>query len=412
MLERPIPRRAPSLLGALRFRDFRLLWFGLLVSNLGTWMQFTASSYLIVKLAGSPAAGSLYVGILGGARAIPVLLFSPLAGVLADTWPRRRLLFATNIAVSLLALLLAVLTTAGWITIWGLIAISMCNAAAQAFDTPARQSWVPLLVDREYIGNAIGLNSVAFNAPSVIGPVIAGFLILISIPVSFYVNAAATLAVVLALIFMKPVAPSSRAREPMLVAILGGIRFLLTHGVLRAVMVFFILSALLARPYTLLLPAYALNYLHTDAKGLGLALGAVGLGAFGGALVTAMFGSHENRGVFWIASAALTALGVMMLGLIKNLLIAMPLLVIIGLAVMTFMGMTNTLIQTLSGDEVRGRAIAVYSMVALGVVPLGAFLLGGLGAVAGLHVAFIVAGALTFVVLIWIVLNNPRLRTA
>ncbi|MBV9277265.1 MAG: MFS transporter, partial [Candidatus Eremiobacteraeota bacterium] len=280
-VEERLPKRAPGLLGALRFHDFRLLWMGLLISNLGTWMQFTAIGYFVVKLSPTPQLGSLYLGVLGIARAVPVLLASPIAGVVADRLPRRRVLFVTNSTISALALLLAVLTTLHTINIWGLITLSMLNAAAQSFDVPARQSWVPLLVDRDYIGNAIGLNSIAFNAPAVIGPAIAGFLIAyVGVAGSFYVNAAATLAVVVALLFMQSPAPSSTARESLLVSIRNGIAFLLSHAILRYVIIFFMVSALLVRSYSLVLPAFALNYLQADAKGLGWAIAATGVGGF------------------------------------------------------------------------------------------------------------------------------------
>ncbi len=375
-------------------------------------MQFTATGYFVVKLAGTPELGSLYLGILGAARAVPVVILSPIAGVVADTWPRRRVLFATNISISLLALLLAVLTTLGRVNIWGLIAISMCNAAAQSFDAPARQSWVPFLVDRPYIGNAIGLNSVAFNAPAVLGPAIAGFLIAsVSIAGSFYVNAAATLAVVAAVAMMKPSPPTVRSREPMLVSVQNGMRFLLQHRILKYVIVFFTVSALLVRPYSSVLPAYALNHLHTDARGLGWAIAATGIGGFAGALVTATLGSRERRGILWLISSGLMAVGVATLGFTPTLYLAIPVLFIIGAATMVFLGVSNILIQTLSPDEVRGRAIAVYSMIALGFVPFGAFIVGGLGSLIGLNRAFIAAGAVTALYALYLALRKPVLKT-
>lgn len=411
-VEEPLPKRAPALFGALRFHDFRLLWMGLLVSNLGTWMQFTATGYLVVKLSPTPQLGSLYLGILGAARAVPVILASPIAGVLADTWPRRRVLFVTNSAISALALLLATLTSLRAINIWGLIALSMVNAAAQSFDVPARQSWVPLLVDREYVGNAIGLNSIAFNAPAVIGPAIAGFLIAsFGVASSFYVNAAATLAVVAALLFMQSPPPSSTAQESLWISIRNGVGFLLSHAILRYVIVFFMISALLVRPYSTVLPAYALNYLNTDAKGLGWAIAATGLGGFGGALVTALFGSRDRRGGLWLASAAAMALSVLALGFVHSLALAIPVLIAIGLATLAFMGMSNILIQTLSPDQVRGRAVSVYSMVALGFVPGGAFIIGGLGSLIGLNRAFLIAGAATALFVAWLALSKPIIRT-
>src|SRR5579862_767142 len=155
---------AANILAPLRFRDFRLLWTGLMISNLGTWMQFTALGYYVAQLAGSPHRAALYLGILGGARAVPVILCSPIAGVVADTQPRRKVLMIANLVMSLAALAFALLSTFHALSFALVIAISVFNASGNAFDSPVRQSWTPQLVDRAYLGNAIGLVSVAFNA--------------------------------------------------------------------------------------------------------------------------------------------------------------------------------------------------------------------------------------------------------
>ncbi|MDQ6826168.1 MAG: MFS transporter [Candidatus Eremiobacteraeota bacterium] len=411
-VEAPLPRRAVPLWAALRFRDFRLLWMGLLISNLGTWMQFTALGYFVTTLAPTPRLGSLYLGLLGAARAVPVLIASPIAGVVADTWPRRRVLFITNSLISVLALALAIFTSLHRINIWGVLALSGLQAAALAFDAPARQSWVPILVDREHVGNAIGLNSIAFNAPAVIGPAIAGFLIVsVGVAGAFYTNAVATLAVVAALCFMRESAPSTRAHESLLASIMHGMQFLFAHRILRWIITTFIITALLARPYSLLLPAYALHYLHADAKGLGWLIAATGVGGFGGAIVTAWLGSREDRGVLWLISASLMCLGVAALGVISTYVLAMFTLVIIGLATLSFLGISNILIQTLSPDDVRGRAISVYSMVALGFVPGGALIVGSIASLIGLHSAFEIAGGACAAFVLWLWLARPVIRT-
>lgn len=413
MIERRPPRRDISLFSSLRFRDFRLLWFGLLISNLGSWMQLTATGYFIAKLAGNPHTASLYLGFQGLGRAIPVLLLSPVAGLIADTLPRRRILYWTNTIMSLLALLLAVFTTLGWMNIVGLILINSANAAAMSFDSPARQSWVPLMVPREYIGNAIGLNSVAFNAPAVIGPAVAGILIAsIGIAGSFYVNAVATMAVVVALVFMQPAPPStSTQNEPFLRSIAQGLRFLFGHRILGAIAIVFIVTALLVRPYSTLLPAFVVNTLHGNAKALGIAIAATGIGGFAGALLTAYLGARERRGIVWGISAVIMSLGVFALGFIWNVLLSLPVLFIIGTATLTFLGASNTLIQTLSPDDVRGRAVSVYTMVALGFVPGGALIVGGLGSALGLHVSFMIVGAACAVVTLWLWLTRPIVNT-
>jgi MFS family permease len=413
MIERSLPKRPVSLFSSLRFKDFRLLWFGLLISNLGSWMQLTATGYFIAKLAGNPHMASLYLGFQGLGRAIPVLLLSPVAGLVADTLPRRRVLFWTNSIMALLAFVLAVFTSLNMMNIAGLILINAANAATMSFDSPARQSWVPLMVPREYIGNAIGLNSVAFNAPAVIGPAIAGILIAsIGIAGSFYANAVATLAVVVALLFMKPAPPSSkRVEEPMLRSIAYGLRFLYNHKILRWIITVFIVTAVLVRPYSTLLPAFVVNTLHANAKGLGVAIAATGVGGFAGALLTAYLGTRERRGIVWLASAVIMSLGVMALGWVWNLYVSLPILFVIGTATLTFLGASNTLIQMLSPDDVRGRAISVYTMVALGIVPAGAMVVGAIASIIGLHDAFLIAGGITAAFTLWLWLGRPILRT-
>jgi MFS family permease len=410
--ERPLPARRITIFSALRFRDFRLLWIGLLVSNLGSWMQLTATGYYIATLAGNPHTAALYLGLQGVGRAIPVLLLSPVAGLVADTFPRRRILFITNTIMALLALMLAVFTSLGWMNIVGLILINAASATALAFDSPSRQSWVPLMVEREYVGNAIGLNSVAFNAPAVIGPAVAGVLIVsVGIAGSFYVNAVATLAVIVALIFMKPAPPSTARPENWLGSIIYGLRFLVEHPILKWIIAIFVLTAVLVRPYSMLLPAFIVNTLHGNALDLSLAISATGVGGFAGALLTAYLGTRERRGTIWLVSSVLMAVGVMSLGFIWNLWVALPVLFIIGTATMTLLGASNTLIQTLSPDHVRGRAISVYSMVAIGLVPGGALVVGAIGSVIGLHMAFLAVGAVSALFALWPWLTRPILRT-
>jgi MFS family permease len=411
-VERGLPRRRITIFSALRFHDFRLLWIGLLISNLGSWMQLTATGYYIAILAGNPHRAALYLGLQGLGRAVPVLLLSPVAGVVADTFPRRRILFITNSVMVLLALILAVFTSLGWMNIVGLILINAASATTLAFDSPARQSWVPLMVEREYVGNAIGLNSVAFNAPAVIGPAIAGGLIIWSgIAGSFYVNAVLSLAVILALVFMKPAPPSTGRPENWLGSIVYGLRFLREHPILKWIIAIFVLTAVLVRPYSMLLPAFIVNTLHGNAFDLSLAISATGIGGFAGALLTAYLGTRERRGTIWLVSSVLMALGVMTLGFIWSLWIALPVLFVIGTSTMTLLGASNTLIQTLSPDHVRGRAISVYTMVAIGLVPGGALVVGAIGSFIGLHMAFLIVGAASALFALWPWLTRPILRT-
>jgi MFS family permease len=403
--------RRPSILAALRFRDFRLLWLGLLTSNLGTWMQFTATGFFVARMAGTPHRAALELGLVGAARAVPVLLLSPLAGVVADRLPRRRVLVVTNVTIALTALALALLATTHRLDLSSLIIISAIYAAAFAFDSPTRQSWVPFLVDRQYVGNAVGLNSVAFNAPAVIGPALAGLLIVwIGVAGAFYCNAVATLAVVAAVLMMRPSPPVSMQREPLLRVMHQGIVFIVRHPALSWIMFAQLVTAILTRPYSQLVPALAVNLLHGGARGLGWAVSAAGVGGFGGALVTAYFAQRERRSQLWFQSSILMSLGVLALAFVPTLASTLPILFLVGVGTLASMGATNTLLQVLSPDQVRGRALAVYTMIAIGVVPLGSLVDGAIAAAIGLRPMFALAGTICTLMFLAIWFFRPAVR--
>jgi MFS family permease len=375
-------------------------------------MQFTAMGFFVARMAGSPHRAALELGILGAARAIPVLLLSPLAGVVADQLPRRRVLFVTNTTMAFAALVLALLATLHRLDLSSLVLLSALNSAANGFDSPVRQSWVPMLVDRQYVGNAVGLNSVAFNAPAVIGPALAGLLIVwFGVAGAFYFNAAATLAVVVAVLMMRPSPPSSTRYESTWQAMRHGIVFIAHHPALRWILVAQFVTAILTRPYSQLVPALAVNVLHAGAGGLGWAVSAIGIGGFGGALVTAYFAGRERRSRLWLQSALLMSIGVFALAFVPTLSSALPVLFTIGLGTLASLGATNTLIQILSPDDVRGRALAVYTMIAIGVVPLGSLVDGAIAAAIGLRPTFALAGAICTVMFLAIWVLRPAVRS-
>ncbi|MHB8147802.1 MAG: MFS transporter [Vulcanimicrobiaceae bacterium] len=412
MSERRGAKRTLSIVASLRFHDFRLLWIGLLVSNLGTWMQFTAMGYYVAQLAVTPHRAALYLGILGASRAVPVLLLSPVAGVLADTVPRRRVLMLANGAMALAALALALLASADRLGLLALVIISAFNSAAQSFDSPTRQSWVPMLVDRQYVGNAIGLNSVAFNAPAVVGPAIAGILIVwVGVAGSFYVNAVATLAVVIAVAMMAPSPSSTARREPMLASINFGLAFLVRHKILRWIIGSFVLTAIFTRPYSQLIPAFIVNTLHGGPQALGWAVAAVGIGGFAGALLTAHYAQFERRSVLWLVAGLVMSAGVLSLAGVRSIPLALPVLFFIGVGTLAYLGACNTMIQVLSPDAVRGRAMSVYTMIAIGVVPGGSLIVGAAASVVGLHLAFLVGGGICVLAILGVWLFAPIVRT-
>jgi MFS family permease len=410
--ERPVPHPSGSFFGPFRFRDFTLLWSGLLVGNIGTWMQFTALGYYVAKLAPNAAVGSFYIGLLGASRMIPVLIASPFAGVVADRYPRRAILLSTNLMTALLAVLLSLALQEHVAALWLVLVLSGLQAATQSFDAPARQSWVSLLVPREYVGNAIGLNSFAFNAPSVAGPPLAGVLIAAAgVAPCMLLNAIVKFAVVAALIFMKPVGASSKGRTSFYVAIREGIAFIYGHGVLRWIYLMLIASALSVRSYNFLLPAYAIHVIGTDARGLGWLMAATGIGAMCGALSVAALNARR-RGTIWFASGTLASLGVMALGSTNHLTVATVVLLFVGLGTQSFIGSSNVLVQTLAPDEMRGRVVSVYSMILLGLVPGGALVIGTIARFVDLRLVFVGSGLLCTLLGIWTFAAHPKLRAS
>ena len=410
--ERPVPKPQGSFLGPFRYRDFSLLWSGLLVGNIGTWMQFTALGYDVAKMAPNAAVGSFYIGLLGASRMVPVLIASPFAGVVADRYPRRMILLSTNIMTAILAVLLAAALLTNTATLPVILILSGLQAATQSFDAPARQSWVPLMVPRELVGNAIGLNSFAFNAPSVAGPPLAGLLIAASgIAPCMILNAIVKFAVVAAVLLMRPTAVSSKEHNSMFAAIKEGISFIYGHGVLRWIYLMLIVTALSVRSYNFLLPAYAVHVIHTDARGLGWLMAATGAGAMLGALSIAAL-NVRRRAVIWFVSSLLASAGVMCLGLTDQLTTAAIILTFIGLGTQSFIGSSNVLVQTLAPDDMRGRVVSVYSMILLGLVPGGALVIGSIARFVDLRMVFVGAGALCTVMGIWTYAAHPKLRAS
>jgi MFS family permease len=216
--------------------------------------------------------------------------------------------------------------------------------------------------------------------------------------------------VVAAVMMMQPSPPPSARRESTLLAIGQGIAFILRHPALRWIILAQLVTSLLARPYSQLVPALAVNLLHASARGLGWAVSAIGIGGFGGAIVTAYFAQRERRSTLWVQSGIVMSLAVLCLGFVPSLAFALPLLFAAGVGTLASLGVTNTLIQTLSPDEVRGRALSIYTMIAIGIVPLGALVDGAIATAIGLREMFVLAGACCAVLFTAIWFMRPAVR--
>jgi MFS family permease len=412
-----------SALAALRYRDFRLFWFGLLVSNVGTWMQLFGQGYLVVLLAardGVPQLGPLYLGLVGLARAIPGLALGLFGGVVADRADRRRLLIVTQSSAAGTAAILATLAITDHINIVEILLLGALNSTIFAFDAPTRQSMVPRLVPERDLMSAIGMNSAAFNGPQIIGPVIGGLIFApfagtptFGAGILFYLNSVSYLAVVIALLKMNPVPVSRSKRElTMVQSIREGLRYIRRDVVVRWVIVLSAAAALLARPFVQLLPAVANSVLGVGPIELSWMLAATGVGSLAGALVTANLGTVRRRGLVFSASAVGLGALLILFSLERSLVPVLVLLSLLGAVTMVFLGLSNTLLQTRSPDHLRGRVMSVYTMIAMGLMPLGSLVLGSIGSVVGTDGGLLAGGVASTLVAGYALARVDPLRAA
>src|SRR6516164_2487199 len=360
---------------ALHHRNFQLFFSGQLISLTGTWMQTVAQSWLVYRLTGS----SLLLGSVGFASQIPIFLVAPVGGTVADRMNRQRVVVATQTASMILALILAALTLLGKVEVWHIFVLAALLGVVNAFDIPGRQSFLVDMVGRDDLMNAIALNSSMFNGARVVGPAIAGILVArIGEGWCFFVNGISYIAVIIGLLLMSVHCPRRSESESPLHDIIEGFRWVEHTGPIRAILLLLGLVSLVAMPYTVLMPIFADRILHGGARALGMLMGATGVGALLGALTLAA--KTEVRGLGrWVAFAcAGFGISLILFAFSRNLALSVCLLLPVGFSMMLQMSSSNTLIQAMVPDRLRGRVMAVYSMMFMGMAPFGAFFAGAL----------------------------------
>jgi MFS family permease len=380
---------------ALRYYNFRLFFAGQLISLIGTWMQMVAQSWLVYRLTGSSAL----LGLVGFSSQIPVFLFSPLGGVVADRYNRHRLLIFTQSASMVLALVLAVLTLTHHILIWHIFVLSATLGIVNAFDIPVRQSFFHEMVGRADLINAIALNSSMYNCARIIGPAIAGLLVSwIGEGWCFFANGVSYIAVIAGLLFMH-VTPRAvaRTKESAWHHVVEGARFVGSARPMRALLLLVGVIGFFGLQYSTLMPIFADRIFHSGAHGLGILLGINGAGALCGALV--MAAKRGLQGLMrWIAIAACVfSVSIAAFGVAPTFWSAAILLFVVGFATMIHFGSTNTLIQMMSPDRLRGRAISAYSMMNMGMTPIGAVAAGFIAEHIGARVTVSAGGAICLI---------------
>jgi MFS family permease len=373
------PSRLGFMVRALSHRNYRLFFAGQGTSLVGTWITRVATSWLVYRLTGSAAA----LGIVGFAGQIPTFVLAPFAGVWADRWSRYRVLVVTQVLSMLQSFALAWLALAGTITVTRIIFLSAFQGIINAFDTPARQAFVVDMVeDRADLANAIALNSSMVNGARLVGPSVAGVLIAVAGEGwCFLLDGISYVAVIASLLMMRLAAAKPRASEKrVLVELREGFRYAFGFAPIRSVLLLITLISLMGMPYTVLMPLMAATVLHGGPHTLGFLMGATGIGALGGAVYLASRRTVLGLGRVISVSAVLFGCGLIAFSLSRTLALSLVLMIVTGTGFMVQLASSNTVIQTIVREEMRGRVMAFYTMAFMGTAPFGSLMAGGLAA--------------------------------
>jgi len=379
---------------ALKHRNFQLFFAGQLVSLIGTWMQSTAQLWLVYRMTNSPAL----LGIFGFASQIPILFLASLGGYVGDRYNRHRGVIWTQTTAMILSFVLAALTLLGAVRVWEIILIAFFAGIVNAFDVPIRQAFLVQMVGKEDLPNAIALNSSIFNGARIVGPALAGFAIAwIGEGWCFFLNGISFLAVIIALLMMRldKFEPRASKGSP-LQNFVQGFRFAMSDRPIRSALLLMSLMSMLGMQYSVFMPIFARDILHGGPSRLGLLMSFAGVGAIVGALHFA--GRTDYKGlVEWIAATSTTcSLGIVLFSQSRVYWLSAVALLAVGFSATSQMAATNTMVQGRVPDELRGRIMAVYATMVMGVQPLGALIAGGVAKRIGAPHALTAFGTICF----------------
>jgi MFS family permease len=380
-----------SSFGALRHRDFRLFWGGQLVSLIGTWMQSVGQTWLVLELTRSP----FQLGLVNALQFIPVLLLSPVGGAVSDRLRKRHIILVTQAAMMVQALVLAALVGSGRVQYWHVAVLAAVYGLGRALDIPARQAYVTDLVGRADLANAVALNSVVFNGARIVGPAVAGLLIArFGVAPAFLLNGVSFLAVLGALLAIRTDGrPDPAGRLGLRAGLLGALTYAAETPVIALTLGLLVVVSLLALNFNVVVPLIAYGVLQEDARGFGLLMSAVGVGAVAGAVGITLFRRDRPSLAVLAGSAAALCSGLIVLALIGRFAAVAVVLAVLGACQIFFTTGCNTTLQLATPDALRGRVMGLYALAFAGMSPFGALLVGTIAEHAGVRVACAVSGA-------------------
>jgi MFS family permease len=405
----PQPSRLKFLLRALSSRNYRLFFAGQLVSLIGSWLTSVATAWLVYRLTGS----AFLLGLVGFAGQIPAFLLAPFAGVLVDRWRLRRTLVVTQTLAMIQSFLLAWFALRETITVHHILALSAFQGFINAFDIPARQAFVVEMVNRrEDLPNAIALNSTMFNSARLLGPAVAGVVIAaVGEGWCFLADGISYFAVILALLAMhiQPKPPRKPSKK-VLLELREGFTAVFGFPPMRALVMILALISLAGFPYSTLMPIFASKILHGGPKTLGYLVGASGIGALCGALFLA---SRKNvLGLGRVISIAAATFGLFLIAFAwsRNFYLSLCIMPITGCALITQNAACNTLMQTLTDDDKRGRVMSFFTMAFMGTAPIGSLIAGALAQRIGAPLTLTIGGAVCVLGAATFEFHRPRMR--
>ncbi len=382
-----------SVIRALRHRNFRLFFVGQGISLIGTWMQSVAMPWLVYRLTGSV----VLLGVVGFTSQILTFVLAPVGGVLADRWDKRRLVIACQVLAMVQALALAALTLSGLVQVWHVVALSFLTGFVRAFEVPTRQSFViEMLDDRADLPNAIALNSFLVNGARLIGPSLAGILVvLFGEGWCFLANGLSYVAVIVALAAMRV---AVRRMPPPTTNVFGGLKegvaYAFRTPALRSILLLVGIVSLVGVPYQTLMPVFAREVLSGGPDTFGYMVGATGVGALSGAVFLASRKNVRGLGRVIVLAAACFGTGLIAFGLSQSFWLDLVVLAWAGAAMMLQMASSNTLLQTIAEEGKRGRVMSFYTMMFMGMVPFGALAAGWMANHLGAPLTVVIGGAL------------------
>jgi MFS family permease len=394
---------------SLQYRNYRLFFSGQSVSLIGTWMQRIAMPWLVYHMTGF----ALLLGVVGFAGQIPTFLLAPLAGVLTDRLSRYRVLLATQIISMVQATILAILCLAGVVQIWEIIILSVILGCVNAFDVPSRHSFVIDMVEKkEDLGNAIALNSLMFNGARLIGPSIAGVILAATGEgVCFLLNAISYVFVIISLLMMKLQIKETNKKEKQILKELGeGFRYTFGFAPIKHLLILLSISSLMGMSYSVLMPVFAKEILHGGSHTYGFLMGAAGFGALLGAFFLASRRSVVKLGRIVPASAILFGAGLIGLSFSRIFPFSILLMIFIGLGMMMQTAASNTILQTITDDDKRGRVMSFYTMSIMGTAPFGSLMAGGLAKVVGTPGTIFIGGLASIIGALFFLRKLPELK--